>query len=114
MIGLYNLQPGDWVQVKTKEEIIANLAPDGKDRGLSFDREMLPSCGKIYRVRQRINRIIDERTGQMIEFKNDCVTLDGMVCSGDRSVKRYFCPRGIYPFWRENWLRQVNIKGSDS
>src|SRR4030067_415131 len=91
----------------------ANLTPDGKDRGLSFDREMLPYCGKIYRVRQRINQIIDDRSGQMIEFKSDCVTLDGGVCSGDLSVKRYFCPRGIYPYWRENWLRPVNIKKSD-
>lgn len=112
-IELYNLQPGDWVQVKTKKEIIAILTPDGKDRGLSFDREMLPYCGKIYRVRQRINQIIDDRNGQMIEFKSDCVTLDGVVCSGDLSVKRYFCPRGIYPYWRENWLRPVNIKKSD-
>jgi len=104
-----DLKPGDWVQVKTREEIASSVTPEGKDRGLSFDREMVPHCGKIHRVRQRVNRFIDDRTGQMIELKNDCVTLDGAVCSGDRSVYRYFCPRGIYPFWRENWLRRVEV-----
>ncbi|MBW6504125.1 hypothetical protein K0B90_07615 [bacterium] len=103
------LQPGDWVQVKTREEIIAILTPEGKDRGLSFDRDMFHYCGKIYRVRKRVDRVIDDRNGQMVELKSDCLTLDGVVCTGDRSVYKYFCPRADYPFWRENWLRRIDI-----
>ena len=104
-----DLQPGELVQVKTKEEIAATLTPGGRHRGMWFDREMMPYCGGVFRVRQRIHRFIDERAGgRMIEFKKgDCVTLDGVVCSGDLSLRRWFCPRAIYPYWRECWLRRV-------
>jgi hypothetical protein len=104
-----NLRPGELVQVKTKEEIAATLTPDGRHRGMWFDREMMPFCGGVFRVRQRIQRFIDERAGgRMIELKkNDCVTLEGVVCSGERSLRRWFCHRAIYPYWRECWLRRV-------
>jgi hypothetical protein len=101
------LQPGELVQVKTKEEIAATLTPDGRHRGLWFDREMLSFCGQTLRVRQRIRRFIDDRDGRMIEMKSDCVTLEGGVCSGERSPRRWFCPRAIYSYWRECWLRRV-------
>jgi hypothetical protein len=102
-----NLQPGDLVQVKTKAEIAATLSPQGRHRGLWFDREMMPFCGGTFRVRQRIQRFIDDRDGRMVELKSDCVTLEGVVCSGDLSLRRWFCPRAIYSFWRECWLRRV-------
>jgi hypothetical protein len=101
------LQPGDLVQVKSPEEIAEFLTDQGRNRGLWFDREMLPHCGKIYRVRQRIHRFINDHDGAMIELKTDCVTLENCVCSGDLSVRRWFCPRAIYPYWRESWLRRV-------
>jgi hypothetical protein len=104
-----DLQPGEWVQVKTKEEIASMLTPEGRERGLWFDREMLPYCGGTYQVRKRVKRFIHDRDGRMIEFKKECITLEGVVCSGELSVCRYFCPRAIYPFWRENWLRRVSI-----
>jgi len=104
-----NLQPGELVQVKSKEEIAATLTADGRHRGMWFDREMMPFCGGTFRVRQRIRRFIDDRDGgRMVELKkNDCVTLEGVVCSGDLSLRRWFCPRAIYPYWRECWLRRV-------
>jgi hypothetical protein len=43
----------------------------------------------------------------MVVLKNEAVTLDGVVCSGDLSLRRWFCPRAIYPFWRECWLERV-------
>jgi hypothetical protein len=101
------LQAGDWVQVKSRDEIEGTLNDQGKNRGLWFDREMLPFCGKTFRVRRRIERLIDERTGKMVGLTSDCVTLDGAVCSGEQSFARWFCPRAIYPYWREGWLRRV-------
>jgi len=101
------LLPGDWVEVKTKEEIAATLNSAGKNRGLWFDREMLPHCGKTYRVRMRVNRLIDYGTGKMIELSSDCVKLEGVTCSGDLSTGRWFCPREIFPYWRECWLRRL-------
>ena len=101
------LQPGDLVQVREPDEIEATLDENGLLRGLSFDREMLPYCGKTLRVKDRVQRLIDDRTGRMIEIPSDCLILEGAVCSGERSHGRWFCPREIYPYWREAWLRPV-------
>lgn len=105
-----NLQPGDWVQIRSREEIAETLDERGKARGLWFDFEMLPHLGGTYRVRARVTRFIEEippNTGKMIEFKKAMVTLEGVHCSGDHSTRRWFCPRHYYPFWRDAWLRRV-------
>ncbi len=102
-----HLQPGELVQVRSEAEIAATLDDRGKNRGLWFDVEMVPHCRGTYRVQGRVDRFIDDRTGKMVELLSDCLVLEGVVCSGERSSWRYFCPRGIYPWWREAWLRRV-------
>jgi len=102
-----DLQPGEYVRVKSLEEIARTLNAEGRNKGLWFDREMFPFCGKIFRVRQRISRFIDERDGKLVELKNEAITLEGVVCSGELSLRRWFCPRAIYPYWRESWLERV-------
>jgi len=103
-----DLQAGERVQVKSKEEIAATLDAKGRNRGLWFDREMLPYCGGVFEVRRRVSRFVDDRTAKIIELKSEAVTLQGVVCSGDLSLRRWFCPRAIFPFWRESWLRRVD------
>ena len=86
---------------------MATLDKQQRNRGLSFDVEMLTYCGGIYRVLRRVNRMIEEPTGKMITLKNSCIVLEGVVC---RSDYHRLCPRAIYPYWREAWLkRAVNI-----
>jgi hypothetical protein len=103
-----NLQPGELVKVRTPEEIAATLDQRGENRGLSFDREMLVYCGQTLRVKEGVRRIIDEKNGRMLKIPRDCIILDGVCCSGELSVcGRWFCPRGIYPFWREDWVQRV-------
>jgi hypothetical protein len=102
------LQPGDWVRVKSREEIEATLTTAGNNRGLHFDIEMMPFCGQVMQVRDRVTHIIEEHTGKMLRFGNDCIKLEGAVCSGERSTGRFFCPRKIYPYWREAWLERVD------
>jgi hypothetical protein len=103
-----NLQPGEWVRVKSREEIEATLTKEGKNRGLYFDiDEMVPFCGRVMQVRGRVTQIIEEHTGRMLRFPNDCIKLEGAVCSGERSTGRFFCPRKIYAYWREAWLERV-------
>jgi hypothetical protein len=105
---LLNLQQGELVKVRTPKEIAATLDRSGMNRGLSFDREMLPYCGRTFRVREKVKRIINEKTGRMMAIPKDSVILEGAVCSGERSVAcRWFCPRQIYPFWREAWLQRA-------
>ena len=101
------LAVGDWVRVRSDEEIARTLNRSGKNRGLWFDREMRPYCGGTYQVKARIERFIDERTGRMIQIKTDCFQLDGVVCTGDYSYGRWLCPRAIPPYWREAWLTRA-------
>lgn len=105
--GDLNLQAGDLVQVRSPAEIEATLDGDGHSQGLSFDREMLPYCGRTFRVRNRVQRLIDDKTGRMLKVSKDCIILEGVVCSGVRTSGNWFCPRQIYPYWRESWLRRV-------
>jgi hypothetical protein len=102
-----DLQPGELVQVRSPAEIKATLNDQGFNRGLSFDREMLPYCGRTLRVKARVNRLINEKTGRMLRIPKDCIILEGSVCSGECSTGRWFCGREIYPYWREAWLRRV-------
>jgi hypothetical protein len=99
-----DLRPGELVRIKSREEIEQTLDRNNKNRGLSFDGEMSRYCGQTARVLSRVRQIIDERTGKMIYLPNECIILAGVVCSGDYMQ---FCPRRIYPYWRENWLERV-------
>jgi hypothetical protein len=103
-----DLQPGEWVKIRSREEIEATLTTGGANRGLHIDTEMIALCGEVHQVRQRVNQIIDERTGEMLHFSSDCVKLEGVACSGERSTGRWFCARAILPYWRECWLERAD------
>ncbi len=103
------LRPGELVQVRSKTEILSTLDDKGQNRGLSFDTEMAPYCGRNFRVLRRIDRILDEKTGKMLRLRKDCIILDGVVCSGLHcGIRRLGCPRSTYPYWREAWLRRID------
>jgi hypothetical protein len=99
-----NLQPGEFVQVLSKHEILATLDRNSKNRGLLFDSEMVRYCGGTFRVLKRVNQIVDERTGKTMKMKSPCIILEGVACA---SEYHRWCPRGIYHYWREAWLRRV-------
>jgi hypothetical protein len=102
-----NLREGEWVRVKSHQEILATLDSNNRNRGLYFDGEMVPYCGRTLRVLKIVTRIVNEKTGAIQEFKNPCIILDGGVCEGRYSPCRLFCPRAIYTYWREIWLERV-------
>jgi hypothetical protein len=102
-----DLRPGEEVEVRSKEEIEKTVSAQSKNRGLWFGLEMVPYCGGRYPVERLVERIIDEKTGRMLHFRNDCVVLAGVTCRSWFSHKRLFCPRSITPYWREIWLRRT-------
>lgn len=105
------LQAGDLVRVRPREEIFKTLNPQFKNRGLSFDVEMLRFCAKgTYRVLSRVDTIIDEKSGKMLRMPNPCLILDGVTCSGNISKDRLFCPRNVYPYWHEIWLERAEVR----
>jgi hypothetical protein len=110
-----NLRPGELVRIKSYREILETLNTTNKNKGLYFDAEMVPFCGGTYRVRTRVGRILNEKTGKMTVMKNERIILSEVFCLACYSEERYFCPRSIYSFWSETWLERVapNTLASD-
>jgi hypothetical protein len=102
-----NLQPGERVRVKSYDEILATLDGSNNNRGLSFDAELVPFCGRVYRVKSRITKFINEKTGTMSTMKTPAIILEGVWCQARYSECRMFCPRSIYSWWREIWLERI-------
>ncbi len=44
----------------------------------------------------------------MLQMKEPCITLDGVVCTSQYNACRLLCPRAIRPYWREIWLERVD------
>jgi len=99
-----NLQPGELVRVKSKDEIMKTLDSNLKNRGMGFDAEMLRFCGRTTRVARRIDHIVDEKTGRLLHMRNPCIVLEDIVCEGAYNGN---CPRAITAYWREIWLERV-------
>lgn len=102
-----DLQPGELVRVKPYSEILNTINSQNIHLGLWFDADMVPYCGKVYRVRARVQKFIDERTGVIKWLKTPAIILEGVICQSRYAGKRVLCPRAIYPWWREIWLERV-------
>jgi len=105
-VDALNLQPGDQVKVKPMKQILETLDARGCNRGLWFDpAEMKPFCGKTLTVTRRIDRIINEGSGELLEMKVPSIVLNETQCSG---LHRRFCSRAMLHFWREVWLERAD------
>lgn len=102
-----NLQPGELVMVKSYGEILETLDEYNKNKGLLFDAELVPYCGGTYRVKVRLSKFLDERTGKMTTIKTPAIILENVWCQSRYSDCRLFCPRSIYSWWREAWLERI-------
>jgi hypothetical protein len=98
------LQSGDWVRVKTRQEIVETLDENSKNRGLVMAKAMLQNCGRRFQVLDNFDRMISERTGEMREVKNT-VSLRGLECHCYYQLGG--CPRGDLQYWREIWLENT-------
>jgi len=99
-----NLQPGEWVQVKSIDEIFKTLDEKKRYRGLYFMPEMQNFCGKKFRVFKKVERIKLETTGDVRKLKTPTVFLEGVYCNGDIHDR---CDRACFHFWKEVWLTRT-------
>jgi hypothetical protein len=97
-----NLQPGELIEVKSERDILATLDANGRCKGLLWMPSMARLCGKRYRVRKRVERIMLESSGEIRKIRNT-VLLEGATCEN-----LYGCDRSCFHFWREVWLRRVD------
>ena len=105
--------PGEWVRIKSREEIEATLNDKGKNRGLWFDREMMrllrpgvpgePSSRPAHRRAHRR----DDRVVAATASRSRVRRAPASTAWGVGSV-----PRAIYPYWREGWLERVESEAT--
>lgn len=103
-----NLQPGEWVEVKSVQSIMETLDEKGHNRGLNFSPDMRLWCGRRCRVKGRLDKIIVDGTGQMRQLRNT-VTLEGSTCGCSyMGFDMGGCSRCEVSYWREIWLRRAD------
>lgn len=101
-----NLQPGEWVEVKSMQSIIETLDERGHNRGLYFSPDMRLWCGRRCRVKGRLDKIIVDGTGEMRQLRNT-VCLEGSTCGcAYNGFDMGGCSRCELTYWREIWLRR--------
>jgi hypothetical protein len=100
---IQNFQSGEWVEVKSRDEILSTLDENAKHRGLRFVPEMYDFCGRRFRVFKRVEKICVENTPDVRRITNT-VLLEGGICQGGGIG----CDRACFHFWREVWLRRVS------
>lgn len=101
--GQLALREGEWVAVKSAEQIAEQLDTRGANCGLVFRPTMHASIGRQFKVAFVVDRLIDEGSGKMVHLKNT-VALQGVTCRGPCAAN---CPRDEFLYWRESWLERV-------
>ena len=95
----FGFRRGSWVTVRTLEEILATLDADGKLEGVLFMPEMIPFCGRTFRVHRRAERTCVEGVGN--RRMDRTVLLEGVRCNG---ADHDGCERRCLFFWKDAWL----------
>jgi hypothetical protein len=100
------LKAGDWVVVRSQEEILATLDANCRLDGLIFQPEMLALCGQRLRVAKSAHKTCDSsvhNTGG--RRMHDTVHLEGARCAGEQHDG---CQADCVFFWKEAWLRRAD------
>lgn len=104
-----NLQPGEWIEVKSIEKIVETLNEKALNRGLSFSPDMGLLCGKRCQVRGRVDKIVMDGSGEMRQLR-DTVCLEGSTCGcAYLGWGMGGCSRNEYVYWREIWLERTPV-----
>jgi hypothetical protein len=99
------LTAGEWVEVRSQEEILATL--DGRSQldGLPFMPEMTRFCGQRFKVYKRAHRTCDTVDYVGGRGMERTVHLEGLRCDG---AGHGACQALCLLFWKEAWLRRVD------
>jgi hypothetical protein len=100
----YQLKAGDFVRVRSLEEIRITLNSYNEYKGCAFLVDMQQYCGTVQRVLKPLERFLDERDYQVKKAKG-IVLLENNYCQGTPVFGR--CDRSCLLFWREEWLEKI-------
>ena len=103
------LNGGIWVEVRSKQEILATLDSSGRLDNMPFMPEMLEYCGQRFQVLKSAYKSCDTVSGRYIGLSlKDGVHL-GPRCSG---LHHGGCQAQCLIFWKEAWLKPVDGPGT--
>ncbi len=100
------LKAGDWVEVRSKDEILKSLDRQGRLEGLPFMPQMLKYCGQRFQVFKSAHKTCDtvDQTGGR-SLRNGVhldLRCDGAAYGG--------CQAACLIFWKEAWLKPVDAQ----
>jgi hypothetical protein len=99
---------GEWVRVKSKEEILKTLDKNGRLEGLPFMPQMFQYCGQRVRVFKRAHKTCDTLAGPTTGYVgrkiDGCVHLE-FRCDGKAHGG---CQAACLLFWKEAWLERLD------
>ena len=97
------LRAGDWVEIRSREEILGSLDKNGRLEGLPFMPQMLAYCGHRFRVQasahkacDTVNPIGNRRLSNAVHLELRC---DGRAYGG--------CQAACLLYWKLPWLKPV-------
>lgn len=99
------LRVGSYVEVRSAEEIMATLDPDGSVEKLPFMPEMLAYCGRRFRVFKRVDKVIDMVDKPGLRRMSRTVLLEDVRCDGRAHDG---CQASCQLLWKEEWLRKIS------
>ena len=105
--SLSRFRKGDWVEVRSKEEILATLDSRGKTAdGMPFMPEMLQFCGRRMRVGAVAHKSCDMvgKVGSARKLQQT-VHLEGARCDG---AAHGGCQAECYLYWKDQWLKPAD------
>ena len=100
------LRPGDIVEVRSPEEILATLDEDGTLDSMPFMPEMVRYAGRRFTVTRRVDKICDTIAATGSRRMHATVYLDDLRCDGSGHGG---CQAGCLIYWKEAWLRRVDV-----
>jgi hypothetical protein len=99
------LRPGEVVEVRGIEEILATLDERGALDALPFMPEMSAFCGRRFRVHRRVDKLNDWVTRTGLRRLHDTVLLELVRCDGSGHGG---CQASCHIRWKEAWLRRAS------
>ena len=97
-------EQGDWVRVRSFEEIQSTLDPFKELKGCAFLPYMAEYCGTKQRVFRVMRFFLDERDYKRKKVRG-VILLENVFCTGTPAFGE--CDRSCLLFWREEWLEKV-------
>jgi len=98
------LRAGDWVEVRSKEEILRSLDKNGRLEGLPFMPQMFQYCGQRFRVFKRAHKTCDTINGTGGQWLPKGIHLE-LRCDGQAYGG---CQAACLIFWKQVWLKPIH------